>query len=455
MSCRAALAIAAGKLSAALLALLGREGTTLPGRIALRVHPRLLRTLGSRLPGGVVLVTGTNGKTTTAAMIAAVASAADRIVAHNRGGANLIPGIVTALVRAWGPRPPEIGVFEVDEGTFPAVCAALAPRLVVVTNVFRDQLDRFGEPSATVARIRQGLASGARPRTILNADDPLVASLGIAPTTEYFGSDIPPALYQAEPSDAPRCPGCRSPLRYHQRTYGHLGLWECPGCGRARPEPSVIVRSLAARGRSSEVDLDTPEGPVRIALRQAGLHNATNAAAAMCAGLALGVDAATAAAAIARAEPAFGRMQWIEVCGHPACVALVKNPIGMGRALEPILTDPAPGKAVVFFLQDQVGDGTDVSWIWDADLDPLALTQDRVGCFVASGLRAEDMALRLKYGGVDAGRIEVVRNPTLALRRAVGRAAPGAPLYLLPTYTGLLRMRAVLARVGWSSPCAR
>lgn len=473
---RTRVALLVGRAALAVLRLMGRGATTLPGRLALRLDARLPARLAAGLPDGTALVTGTNGKTTTAAMLAGALRGAGRRLAHNRGGANLRTGIATALIAA--PPGARAALLEVDEATMP-YAGTLQPRVAVVTNFFRDQLDRYGELETARALVARGLAAmpdGAV--AVLNADDPLVATLAAdgRPRAVYFGvgpavaAASPPTVGAARegcrgptdagddgagpPSDAPRCPLCGGELRYAVRLHAHVGLWRCDGCGRARPDPEVEVTawSPGAPDRPGQLGLRTPDGPLAFPLRLPGLYNAYNVAAAVAAALALGLDATTVARALGEFHHAFGRMEWTVLGGHRTCLALVKNPVGCTLALRTALDDPHPGKALALALNDGLADGTDVSWIWDADFEALAAAQQGFAAVVAAGSRAEDMALRLKYAGVDGSRVRLIGDPLRAALAAAAAAGPDATVYLLPTYTAMLRLRAALARRGLLPP---
>jgi len=456
---RPALALAAGRLTAAVLRRFGRGATTLPGRVALRLDPHLPGRLASRLPHGACVISGTNGKTTTSAMLAAILARRGWHLAHNRGGANLRTGIATALLLGAGGGA-DAALLEVDEATMPFAGRELRPRLALVTNFFRDQLDRYGELETAVALVGRGLAalpSGAA--AVVNADDPLAASMGgrdhLRPL--HFGLD--PAALPAEeagagPSDAPRCPRCGAALLYGPRYYAHLGVYRCGGCGFARPRPEVLATAWTpgAAGRPGEVTLRIPAGSITFPLALPGLYNVYNATAAAAAALALGTAPEDVAGALGAFRHAFGRMEWLDLAGHPACLALVKNPAGCSTVLRTATADPARGKALVLLLNDRYADGTDVSWIWDTDFEALAAAQEGFAAVIAGGRRAADMALRLKYAGVAPERLAVHAEPEAAMAAAARAAAPGAGVYILPTYTAMLQARAALVRQGRLQP---
>ena len=425
-----------------------RGGTTAPGRLLLRLEPRALERLGRRLQGGAALVSATNGKTTTAAMVAAVLAREGRSVVHNRAGSNMHWGVATALLDARG-RPGELGLFEVDEAWLPAVARALEPRALLLANLFRDQLDRYGELEILADRWAELVAERAgRSAFVLCADDPLVADLGRdRPAVSYFGVEdrslARPALEHA--SDSKRCRNCGAEYAYDAALLAHLGHYRCPRCGRERPRPQVRAERVQLHGVSgSELEVATPAGRMEVRLPLPGLYNVYNAlgAAALC--LELGASLAAVREGLEGLAAAFGRAETIEIEGRPVSILLVKNPAGANEVLR-TLTLEERSLDLWTALNDRIADGRDVSWIWDADWEVLRGRVRRVFC---SGTRAEEMALRLKYAGLDAP-IAVERDLGRSLDSAVRDApAGGAPLYALPTYTALLELRDLLARRG-------
>jgi len=438
-------------------------GTALPGLVAEALAPGLAAELASQLGGGSLVVTGTNGKTTTARMIAGIASTAGLQPLPNRSGSNLMRGITTALIDEADIRgrlrdgPRRLGVFEVDEATLPQAVEALRPRVLLFTNLFRDQLDRYGEVDSVAARWRRTLES-SDPSTavILNADDPSVAALAdVAPGKVIcYGLDDPSAgLACAEhAADARWCPSCGSDYRYSVLFYGHVGHWFCPGCGRSRPAPQVRATAVTSEGGRTAVAVETPVGRLSLSLALSGLYNAYNALAATAAGLALGVGLEAIGEGLSSATAAFGRQESFEVDGRRVLVLLGKNPAGLNQVLRTIAAADAE-KHLLFFLNDDVADGRDVSWIWDADFELLA---GQPGTWVLSGTRAEDLALRLKYAGLERPAA-VEPDVGVALARALRETPPGGLLYVVPTYTAMLRVRELLARRGrrahyWEEP---
>jgi lipid II isoglutaminyl synthase (glutamine-hydrolysing) len=453
-SWRLAAAVLAGRAASALSRRLGRGGgTVIAGHVVPRLAPDAIRRLSAALPEGVVLVSGTNGKTTTSRLLAQVLGASGRRVVHNRAGANLLTGIVSALAQAAdlrGRPRADVGLFEVDEATLPHALRPTRPCVVVLTNIFRDQLDRYGEVHYVAEIWRRALAVLPPAATlVLNADDPLVASLGAVHPGPilYYGVDLPalatPGLSHA--ADARLCPRCGAPLAYTHSYYGHLGDYRCGACAFARPAPTIVAVEPTRLGpTASAIQVSTPSGPLSLSLTLPGLYNVYNALAAMAGSLALGVPPATVAAGLARVSAAFGRLERIAVGDRAVSLALVKNPVGCTEVLRTLTAEPAP-KTLLVAINDLFADGTDVSWLWDADFELLG---GHVACAVCSGTRAADMALRLKYALVPPERLVVEPDVARALQEALARTPAGGTLHVLPTYTALLALRDALRRQG-------
>ena len=454
----ARLANAAGKLTRLGLQISGRGGTALPGLVALTIDPDFIAALASDLAHGVVLVSGTNGKTTTTRMLSDIVRATGWAPTHNRSGSNLERGIAGALLSesTWRGEPSgDIGLFEVDEASLPLVLARISPRVVLVTNLFRDQMDRYFEIDQLARRIGDAIAKlDPRVTLVLNADDPIVAWLGQrhAGPVLYFGVDDP-AVGGRVPqviSDATRCPRCKQPLRYERVVLAHEGDWSCPSCGLTRPDRDVSAIRVALTAVSSEIQLRTAVAsafdPVRVPI--AGLYNAYNALAALAVARALDIALPTAALAIANFRPAFGRLEQVAVDGREMRLILVKNPAGFNAAIGALL-ETGRHPRLLAALNDRDADGRDVSWIWDADFETLAPAVEQA---VVTGIRSRDLANRLKYAGVARERIEVVDAWGSAIDRAIGAAPLGGEVVVLATYTAMQALRAELARRGHVAP---
>jgi UDP-N-acetylmuramyl tripeptide synthase len=424
----------------------GRGGTTLPGRVLLRLESGTIAMLGKRLERGSVVVSATNGKTTTSAMLASVLETAGAHVVHNRAGSNMNWGVATALLDA-GRSSGQIGLFEVDEAWLAPVTRDLDPSLIVLSNLFRDQLDRYGELELLADRWAELVAErDGRSTFVLNADDPLVADLGRdRERVVYFGVDDQAHSLEAleHASDSKRCRNCGHEYVYEAVYLGHLGRYRCPNCGRERPKPQVAAEKVTLRGMSgSDVRIATPAGAIELSLPLPGLYNVYNALAATAAALELGASAWQVRDALGAFAAAFGRVERLKVGGRDVAILLVKNPAGANEVLRTLTLEDG-SLDLWIALNDGIADGRDISWIWDADFEVLS---GRVSHITCSGTRAEEMALRLKYAGVDAA-IQVERDLGRSLDSAVA-SGNGGPLYALPTYTALLELRDLLSARG-------
>ncbi|CAN5485172.1 MurT ligase domain-containing protein [soil metagenome] len=445
-----ALAKAAGSLSRAS----GRGGgTTLPGRMLVKMQPDAIELLGRRLGEGSAIVSATNGKTTTAGMIASALHAAGRDAVHNRAGSNMSWGVATALLEQRGAE----GLFEVDEAWLPQIAAQLRPRLIVLGNLFRDQLDRYGE----LERLADEWADSLDTRVgsaglVLNADDPLIADLGRDGAggkregVTYFGIDdnsqALPELQHAH--DAKHCRRCGAPYVYERAFVGHLGHYTCPNCDSDRPTPDVAATKIALDGMNgSRLQGRTPEGTAMVALPLPGLYNVYNALGALATALRLVVDLPTAVAGLEATKAVFGRVETIEVAERPFSILLIKNPAGANEVLRTLRLESERGDGegidLWIALNDRIADGRDVSWIWDADFELLEGGVRRITC---AGTRAAEIALRLKYAGIPTELLHVVPEIAGALDQAVAEAPE--KLFALPTYTALLELRTLLTQRG-------
>jgi UDP-N-acetylmuramyl tripeptide synthase len=426
-------------------------GTSLPGRVLIKLEPHAISILAGRLSQGSVLISATNGKTTTAAMAASVLDRAGIPLVHNRAGANMAGGVASTLLLAArrGARiDGQLGLFEVDEFWLDKVAPELEPRAMLLGNLFRDQLDRYGELETIADRWAAAVAArGTGTSLILNADDPLIADLGReARNVRYFGVEDPSVAIaeMQHASDSKHCRRCGAAYRYERIYLGHLGIYKCPNCGQERPRPQIRAEEISLDGtRGSRFTLRTPEASVEIALPLPGLYNVYNAlgAAALC--LELGVDLADVAAGLRSVTAAFGRAEQVTIGEHTLSLLLIKNPAGANEIIRTLALEDTE-LDLFAVLNDRIADGKDVSWIWDADFELLA---PRVRSAVCSGTRAAELALRLKYAGVEVERLRVDPELPAALDDAIAGAA-GERVYALPTYTAMLELREELARRG-------
>ena len=449
MGVRLALETTAARGIGALSRAVGRGGgTTLPGKVLWKVDPAAVDALAARIPGGVALVSATNGKTTTTAMAAEILGTDTRL-AWNRAGANLLSGIASALVAAPGA---ELGLFEVDEGALPEALTRTKPRVVTLGNLFRDQLDRYGELEIVAERWRAAIGElSATATLVVNGDDPIVADLADGRGGAVrFGLDDPrqsrSGLQHA--ADSKYCVRCGAPYEYAAVYVGHLGDYRCPRCDHRRPELDVVARDIELRGLlASRFRLVAPAGEVEIELALPGLYNVYNATAAASLCLAVGSSLEDVRAGLSRFSAAFGRFERIPAEGKSVVLLLIKNPAGANEVVRTLEIGVPP--VLVIALNDAIADGRDVSWIWDVDFEPLL---EHAGLVIVTGDRAAELGLRMAYGGLPADRLEVIPSLENALDRGLSLVEAGTELVILPTYTAMLSLRGILADRGAVRP---
>jgi UDP-N-acetylmuramyl tripeptide synthase len=365
---------------------------------------------------------------------------------HNRAGANMSGGIATTLLDAADGAgiDGDTGLFEVDEFWLADVVGQVHPKTLLLANLFRDQLDRYGELETIAARWADLVAGLRTTRIVLNADDPLVAGLAERNVVHFGVEDTGVALEGMQhASDAKHCRVCGAPYVYDAIFLGHLGHYHCDNCGATRPQPEIAAENVVLDGvRGAKFTLKTPEGSAEIALPLPGLYNVYNALGAAALTRAMGASLADITAGLHAVAPAFGRAETVEISGRDVLVLLIKNPAGANEVLRTLVLEDGQHD-LLCVLNDKIADGRDVSWIWDADFEVLA---PRVRRAVCSGTRASEMALRLKYAGVPEESLVVVDR----LEDAVNAAVDGADhrLIALPTYTAMLELRELLADRG-------
>jgi UDP-N-acetylmuramyl tripeptide synthase len=472
---RTVVAVQVGRATRWLARRTGRGGTSLPGLVAERINPGLTASLAAGISNGSVLVTGTNGKTTTTRIIADVLRRAALDPITNREGSNMMGGIATTLLAnsGWSGRidgsHPVIGLFEVDEGYVPSAIRELQPRVVQVTNLFRDQLDRYFEVDF-IASIWKG-ALGRLPAStvlILNADDPTVAFLGTGvhnPVLYYGLEDVRWGERRLQHSaDARQCPRCTADLVYEVCFYAHLGHYFCPKCDWRRPKPQVSARLIEMDGmRGSSIELDTPSGAQRLTMPLPGIYNVYNAVAAAATSHVLNIQPSLVNEAMADVKSAFGRLETVEIDGRKVSLALVKNPSSFDQLIELLLRDPGSLRLLVA-LNDGTQDSRDVSWIWDVGLEQL---RGRLEWIIASGHRAADLALRLKYAEAanandataataatagEQGKLETIPDLVKALDEALRKTPAGEHLFIVATYSAMWTLRDTLVHRGHLVP---
>ena len=500
-SLRAGLAVVAGRTAGAL----SRRfhvggGTSIVGVVAQRVYPDIVEHLATQLEFGSVLVTGTNGKTTTSSFISAILRDGGLRVWRNREGSNLMRGIASSLVIRAQPSGRlrrsghAISIMEIDEAALPHLIQSLSARILVFTNLFRDQLDRYGEVDSVAAIWRQAISQ--LPETtilVLNADDPGIAFLGESFPGKilYYGIDdlALNQLTQADIQlryqiqDTRTCPRCGGEFVYEARFYSHMGHYHCSNCDLQRPQPDIRALHVIQESFDRQnMQLATPTQEHEIVIPLPGLYNIYNALGAITASLALDMEWEPIVSGIEQSKPVFGRGERIQAAGRTIRLLLAKNPTGFNEVLRTLFSQGIP-RHVLFVLNDNTADGRDISWIWDVDFArAVNLTQT----LVVAGTRALDLALCLKYAGfvenvmtivpplaLRAARAEtlhssrsrrsakqktqaqeikpsITRNYGLkkALDSALEQTPPGETLFIVPTYTGLLEVHHELEQRG-------
>lgn len=440
---RVFLAVLLCKLSRAVLRLFKRGGTNLPGKIAVAICPDLLKTLSRGVR--TVVISGTNGKTTTARMVEQAYIDAGMEYFANRSGANLLTGITAEFAvhaTLTGKAKIAHAIIECDEGASAKVCEYVDPAVFLVTNVFSDQLDRFGEVRHILGMLKAGAKNSPNAVVCLNADDSLSVSIADELTREpcYYGLETP--LYENpadELSDAPDCIKCGTAYEYSYATYAHLGGFNCPNCGYSRPEASVAVTEakLGDDGSKAKMRIDGEELSVDINLP--GGYNVYNAAAAAAALSVSGFSADAIAVALGTFKCGFGRMEKFELEGREVRMILVKNTAGFNQVLN-FLSGLEGGGLFVICLNDRIADGTDVSWIRDVNFESLADSGRRI---LVSGLRAEFMAERLLDAGLPQETVELVRDYAELLEKMLNQ---DDPVFIMPSYTAMLELREIISR---------
>jgi lipid II isoglutaminyl synthase (glutamine-hydrolysing) len=438
------ISIAAGKLTMALArGLTGSGGLAITGLVSARIEPQIVAKLGRGIAGGSILVTGTNGKTTTTKLILDILSSSGKGVVCNTTGSNLYRGVASSLVSAStlaGKINAHYGLFEVDEAAMAQVAPQLQPRVIIVLNLFRDQLDRYGELDTTAATIGRAIAETSAD-VFLNADDPLVASLGSyvedKSKLHYFGIEAKytAGLSHDNTADSIHDQATGKLLVYSQVYFGHLGHYGTKDGKNLRPIPGTVLISFKPEGMGSElvIKLGANSEISTMNLPLPGLYNAYNALAAAAVSSQLSIDGAVIKKSIESIRPAFGRAESLLFNDTEVLLLLVKNPTGFNQIIETYLLQKQQ-QNILIVINDNYADGRDVSWLWDTAIEDLAGRGHRI---IVSGNRRFDMALRLKYGSIEYDSI--VDSPEEAINSFI--SDNNNPILVLPTYTALLEMR--------------
>ncbi|MBP6348891.1 MAG: DUF1727 domain-containing protein [Candidatus Obscuribacter sp.] len=447
-------AVLVAKLTATTIRRLGLGlGSNLPGRIARKLSPSVLSHLSAQTARGVLAVTGTNGKSTTSGILSSILRMAGFTFAHNRQGANLVTGITASLVESadWldGIKS-DLCLFEIDEAALPVVAKEVKIGVVLVTNLFRDQLDRFGELDTTARLISNGIMIN-HSQAILNADDPNVSQLVPDTSRLFYGIEtLKDVAVTSKNMELAYCSKCNAEVSYHQIFYGQLGHWYCAQCSNTRPVPHIVARDVEVFGTSSRFKLGIGHTEEDCVIPLPGLFNVYNALAAAAAAHQLGVSNQAIRSGLKEYSTLFGRSEKLIIEGKSVIVQLIKNPAGATQAISSCVLDKKA--RLLIAINDNLADGRDVSWLWDADFELLAAS-GLTGEVTVSGLRAEDMAVRMKYAGYPEAKITCIPKLASALRHCLNELKDDETLWLMPTYTNLLDLQKLLKSMGVSMSC--
>lgn len=438
------ISIIAGKITIFLSKNILKGGTTFPGTIALKIDKKILKTVSQGYK--TILVTGTNGKTTTTSMITNILRSEGYDVITNNTGANLFRGIVTCFIdnfRFFKKKTNSYAVIEVDEANVKFVTEYISPDIITITNLFRDQLDRYGEVYSTLDKILEGIHKTPNTKLILNGDDSLFGKLDLDNTIIYYGFNkgITSNASIEVNADAKFCKFCKSPYEYNFITYNHLGDFYCPNCGYKRPELSYHVDEITELAADfSTVTINNTE----VTISQSGAYNIYNGLCAFAITKELGVSTKTIQDSLSKQDSSFGRQEEITVKDKSLKIILVKNPAGYNQAIDTLCLNKEPF-STVFFLNDNYADGQDVSWIWDVEFEKLNSLP--IKDIFISGIRMYDMAVRLKTAGLNQDNFHIEADyeklTTLIENASTNR------VYVLATYTAMINYRKYLYLKGY------
>ena len=423
-------------------------GTALPGLIALKIEPKLVEKLAKQFKKGSIIVTGTNGKTTTVKIIADALKQEGKSVLYNSSGSNLLRGIAATLAERsslTGRLPYEYGLFEVDEASVPAAARQLDPKLILVLNLFRDQLDRYGELDKTAELIGNAIRNHPEAKVILNADDPLVASLArYTKNVIYFGIDNSNVAVKTPEtfSDSGNCVFCGNVLNYDICYFGHMGKYVCPAGDFKRPTPHIEALDVTLKGLEGQ-NLEIKAQGQQLTLTAAipGLYNSYNILGAFSAALVTETGLDAFKRALDQFETAFGRMEKVSYRGRYLYLLLIKNPMGFNQVIN-TFNIAEDKKTLMIAINDKFADGRDVSWLWDVEFEALRGSSRRI---MISGSRAYDMALRLKYADITAEKVMTELDLPLALEKTIDKTEEKETIFIMPTYTAMFALRKYLS----------
>ena len=444
ISIKSIVSILASKITIFLTKTILKGGTTFPGKVALKIDRNILKKVSQGYK--VVLITGTNGKTTTTSMIYNIVKEDGKKVITNNTGANLFPGIVTTFIdnyKFFSKTEDAYAIIEVDEANLKYITKYITPEIITVTNLFRDQLDRYGEVYTTLNKILEGITLTKDTTLVLNGDESLLGNLELPNKTLFYGfnAKINEDTKIDVNADAKFCKFCKAPYEYNHITYNHLGDFYCTGCGFKRAELKYAVNEI--------LDLSPDSSTVRInnldiEVSQSGVYNIYNALCAFAITKELGVKDESIIKSLENQDSSFGRQESLNIDGKEVKIILVKNPAGYNQALDTLCLNKE-SFSCAFLLNDNYADGTDVSWIWDVDFEKLQnLNIDEV--FI-SGLRCYDMAVRLKIAGLNEDKFIIeteFENLTSKIKESNNNK-----IYILATYTAMINYRKHLYSKGY------
>ena len=455
-----ALAISAGKLIGATgRALRVSGGTSLPGMVARKIDPSILKSVIGANKAKKIVITGSNGKTTTARMTATIAKHGGKRVSQNRSGSNLLQGVTSVAVNfadIFGRLESDVLVFEVDEGTMPLAVPEIQPDVVIVTNIFRDQLDRYGEIYSVANALNTIIRQLPETCTVLlNGNDPQVANFGQDAKARllHFGIEARDVgISQPEhAADVIRCIHCQEDMHYEVAYLSHLGLYHCPNCGYTLPPLDIAATTVqfAPDGEGpTHIDMRAPQGPMSLNISLPGLHNVFNALAAAGACLTVGLPKEEMMDALAHMRTAFGRLEKIQAGDRTIYLSFVKNPTSFNLMLRLIAQHPGK-KHLLLAASHTLVDGEDFSWLWDVDVEDTA---EQIEDVICSGNRPDELAMRLKYADIPTSKITSIIEREAALDAALKRVGAGGTLYIMASYTPTNELRRIMQKRGWVPP---
>lgn len=421
-------------------------GTSLPGLVAMKISKGFLSFLSHYCEKDIITITGTNGKTTTAGLLANVLKCAKNRVLHNEKGANMLTGIASSLAVSYKPKSKfDYAVLESDEAYLTKLYDYVDANYLLVTNLFHDQVDRYSEIDVTAKKIQNAIDKNPNLKLFVNADDPMLLQLGKGNKKIFFGFEdvkfVANIQDRHSPYEVVSCT-CKSELSYDERYYAHIGKYHCNVCGCKRPELDY-KGYVVIYDDYSEIFVkfyaDNEERELKFRTNLVGLYNAYNVLAAISMSIELGVDSDSIQSGLDTYKTAFGRAEKFEMNEKNILIQLIKNPAGASEVLRTVNRNTS--QSLMIAINDNIADGRDISWLWDTDFELLSVYPHNI---IVSGLRANDMAERLKKAGFSEERIKVQKDIKVAFNYALSKIKEGEQLLVMPTYTALLEMQKFL-----------